>query len=64
MNYDDFNDGSNQFTLSCVLCDGSETIVSFSATYLPDVFEKFEQFIKGCGYSLPEGTHIDTVEID
>lgn len=37
----------------------SKIIHSISAdSTLDEVVEAFEYFLKGCGYSLPEGTHI------
>jgi hypothetical protein len=58
---DDNDSLTNRFHFQCVDCNGDTITVNFKAFTLSEVLQKFEQFVKGCGYVLPEGTHIDTV---
>ena len=41
---------------------GEKTTVEFTAEYLPDVFEKMQDFLRGCGFYVGDlGTYIDVV---
>lgn len=58
---DDNDTLTNRFHFHCVDCNGDTISFNFKAMTLPEVCQKFEDFLKGCGYVLPEGHRVDIV---